>query len=298
MRGLLICCFAVIGLASGALAQPADGKLPFSQDELLLLAAEQIPFISTAKTGPMSYPRSEGALPLEPTWTSLGLLAAPPSSKVPALSEGLSAGVWQQDQASGSWFTWAAGTVARWDDGRLVVVAQNVQSSDFHISTKAGYVASRESGDEDRIVLHSLADTGRSRRVVLTATHLFAPRFSPDGTMLLVQRSGGVNDGFDIVSLESGNVLHRSAGYWASWAGGSKSLVFAEITSDGYRVKDSTLKVLKLENGRQYFLPVSGHYVPMYPVFSPDGKMLAFVDARTGGVVVMDAPGLGAEVRP
>jgi len=222
-----------------------------------------------------------------PVWSADRLYAAPPI--VPQESETRGAPVY--DVSVGSWFVQAAGTVARLEnDGRLTVVADNVQGRDIDVHAAIGLAVSRE--PNDAIVLHALRPSAGSRTVVLTGGDFFNPRFSPDGSSILVAQSRASGGHLWVVDRVTRKTVDMGQGYSAAWHSDGRHIVFCRISNDSLRITAAELWALDTLTMVESQMTQTSDAHEIATVVSPDGKWLAFIEDRTGRVLMARMPQL------
>lgn len=230
------------------------------------------------------------AAALAPTWAGDVLFPAPPAG-LPALArlERHGPPVW--DLSSGAWFTWADGAVVRLDGARAVVVVDGVQGRDLDVRAARGVAVSRE--PDHTIVLWRLGTGVESPRVLLRGPMYFHPRLSPDASVVLVQESRADGGWLVLVTLDGG-VRDLGPGSDGAFTPDGLGVVFTVASGDGRRVVDADLHHLDLASGRRTRLTRTPHAAEVEPAVSPDGRFIAFVDARTGSLCVARMPALPA----
>ncbi len=200
------------------------------------------------------------------------------------------------DPGSNAWFASANGQLVRLEvDGRLVVVADDVQGLDVDVRAAQGLAVSREGGE--RIVLHRFGAWGRSRTTVLTGDGYFYPRFSPDGSRILVAESRAGGGHMWITDLDGGT-WDVGQGYGATWLPDSSGIVFARVSNDQMRITAAELWKLDLATGREVRLTDTAGLAETEPAVTPDGRHIVFVEAFTGDVMLVSMPEAGREVAP
>ena len=200
------------------------------------------------------------------------------------------------DPGSGAWYASANGQLVRVEaDGRLVVIADDIQGLDVDVRAAQGLAVSREGGE--RIVLHRFGAWGCSHTTVLTGEGFFYPRFSPDGSRILVVESRSEGGHMWITDLD-GATWDVGQGYGASWLPDSSGIVFARTTNDRVRITSGELWRLDLAVGREVRLTDTAAYAETEPVVTPDGAHVVFVDGLTGAVMMTRLPASGGEVTP
>jgi len=198
------------------------------------------------------------------------------------------------DPGSDAWFASANGQLVRLEaDGRLVVVADDFQGLDVDVRYAQGLAVSREGGE--RIVLHRFGSWGDSRTTLLTGDGFFYPRFSPDGSRILVAESRTGGGRLWVTDLD-GATWDVGQGYGASWLPDSSGIVFARTTNDSVRITSAELWKLDLASGKETRLSDTTGLAEIEPVVTPDGRHVVFVDAFTGKVFLSRLSAAAQEV--
>ena len=241
---------------------------------------------------PMSGVREGRRLP-DPQWTRHGLWSSPPAAGGGGDGVPGSAAVW--DPSSESWFATTAGMLVRIDaDGGRRVLIDDVQGHDFDVRARAHVAVSREPGD--RIVLHRFGGAAVERVVLLEGAGFFDPRLSPAGDAVLVAESRGGGGHVWLVALSDGAAQDLGQGYGATWHPDGRRVVFARITNDGLRVTGADLWQWDLGTGRETRLTRTPGHAETEPAVSPDGRLVAWVDGRTGALLAAALPVAREEV--
>ncbi len=226
----------------------------------------------------------DAAASLGPLWAGDRLVTDPASDLGLDRFERHGPPVW--DPSSGAWYVWANGAIVRLEGDRAVVVAEGVQGRDLDVRAARGVAVSRE--PDHAIVVWSL--DGRSKpRQLLRGTGYFHPRLSPDGASVLVQEARGGGGGLLLLSLD-GRVRDLGAGSDGVFTPDGRGVVLAVVSGDGRRVVEADLVHLDLASGQRTRLTRTPDVAEVEPAVSPDGRFIAFVDARTGGLRVARMP--------
>lgn len=230
--------------------------------------------------------RAEGS-PLKPLWTKDGLFATPPAG-LRGLAKAAHSGIPAWDPSSQAWYAMAEGALVRVEDGgALTVVVDGVQGVDVDFRASKGLAVSRE--PDDTIVLWKV---GGGRKVLLSGPQYFRPRFSPDGSRVLVAESRAGGGHTWLVDLE-GAATDLGQGYFATWHPDGKSLVFVRVATDGHVIESSTVHQLDLATRRERLLASTRAPALLEPAVSPDGRFVAFSAAREDAVLVAPLSGEG-----
>jgi hypothetical protein len=241
--------------------------------------------------GPTSLQRPHrirvAAAKLDPVWTADGLFALPPTG-LRGLALALHAGPAVFDPSAHAWFASAMGAIVRVEaDGSLPVVAPSVQGLDVDVRAAAGVAVSRE--PDDTIVLHRFGKAGSGKTVLVRGGAFFEPRFSPDGSTVLLAESQPAGGHFWVVDT-AGQARDLGQGYGAVWHPDGKRILFMRIEHDGARVTASELWLHDLGTGRQTRLTATPDTAEIEPAVSADGRWLAYADAHTGELCIAAFP--------
>ncbi len=226
-----------------------------------------------------------GAMSFSPLWAGEVLFATPPAD-LPALvrMEHHGPPVW--DPSSGAWYAWGNGALVRLAGESALVVLEGPLGRDLDVRAADGVAVSRE--PDHTIVRWGLEDG--SRRVLLRGPGYFRPRFSHDGSLVLVQESREGGGRMWLVSRE-GTVHDLGPGSDGTFTPDGLGVVFTMVVHDGHRIVDADLYYLDLPSGRRTRLTRTRGVAEVEPAVSPDGRFIAFVDAHTGRLCVAPMPG-------
>jgi Tol biopolymer transport system component len=151
--------------------------------------------------------------------------------------------------------------------------------------TEVAFVGTDAIGGESALFVQAVEGGGSTRRRLASGPGS-APVWSPDGRTIAFARRTGTGSGIYLIPADGSNSLGRRilAGDWdhanlarLSWSG--DTLAFSEPDAPG---GPHHISLLTLENGavRRATTPpptAAGAAGDFWPVFSPDGRMLAFV---------------------
>lgn len=277
--GLLLLMFSTSSPAWAEDAPVSVEPVLFSDIDLSAVSATML---TPTLVGPA------GVEKVDPLWIDEGLWSARPR-QLAALAGVEKPGIPTYDPSSKAWYASANGTLVRLEaDGRLVVVADDVQGLDVDVRASAGLAVSRE--PNDTIVLHRWDSSGTSKQVLLTGPEFFYPRFSPDGAHVLVSESRAEGGRVRVLGLD-GAVENTVNGYFPAWHPDGQTLVYAQVQDDGERLISSDLYLFDLGTGHETLVAMTPR-IEVEPCFSPSGEHLAFVDSRTGEVFIAAIPSL------
>jgi hypothetical protein len=226
-----------------------------------------------------------------PVWTEHGLWPAAPQSRA-GLEKAQPAGLPVFDPSTRAWYASAQGALVRVEtDGRLVVMTDNVQGRDVDVRGALKRAVSRE--PNDTIVLHGW-DGAPSRKVLMIGGGFFNPRFSPDGTRVLVKESRAGGGHMWLITLD-GAATDLGQGYDPVWHPDGRNVVFARVTHDGLVVSAADLWVMDVQTRAERELAHTAGVAEVQPAISPDGRWVAFADGRTGEGYVAELAIAGAK---
>jgi hypothetical protein len=227
-------------------------------------------------------------------WTPRGLYHRAPRTH-PSLRAVLHAGAPVYDPQSGAFFASAEGSVVELRaDGALRVLLAGVQGLDLDVRASVGLCVSRE--PDHRVVLHrTLAAARRTglpeQRTLLQGERFFAPRLSPNGRRVLVHESRAGGGHLWLVE-QDGRATDLGQGYDGVWHPNGKEILFTRVAHDGSRLTSGDLHVLELSSRSVRCLARTPNLIEVEPAISPDGRYLAFQDARGGDLYLARlAPG-------
>jgi WD40 repeat protein len=174
-------------------------------------------------------------------------------------------------------------------------------SADFSPDGKRlAFVAKRGGADVVYVVDAASGDVVRSREPELNG--LQAPSWSPDGRRIVFTGLlGGISDLYvwDLTSDEIQRLTNdRTAQLHPSWSPHGRMIAYA--TDAGPETDIETLsfgplriELLDLETGERHLLPGQDAGLSINPVWSPDGRTVAYLSTRTGtfNVYLQDVEG-------
>lgn len=227
-----------------------------------------------------------------PVWTHAGLWTAAPR-RLHGLAKVERPGHPTYDQTARAWFAAANGSLVRvMSDGKLIVLAHDVQGIDVDVRAARGVAVSRE--PDHSIVLHRFGGSRTAtRKVLLRGARFFGPRLSPDGTQALVSESRAAGGHTWLVSLANGKATDLGQSNDATWLPDGRGILFARVTHDGHQITGADLYLLDLSaKGPPRRLTRTRGLAETDPAVSPDGAWVAFVDALTGDLHMARLPNL------
>lgn len=234
--------------------------------------------------------RLRDASRVRPAWTHAGLRVTPP---VLPKDEGYGFPIY--DPESRSWYATAQGVLVRLEpDGSRIVVLEGMRAIDVDVRAKRRLAVSRE--PDDTIVLHDWTAREHRRTVLLSGHQFFNPRFSPDGSRILVTESRAEGGRIWMVSRD-GAPVDLGQGYGASWHPDGARIVFTRIAHDRHTILSSDVYLLDLATRRESKLAHTETPVALEPVVSLDGKWIAFTDQKKRDAFVVEVPATAADAR-
>ncbi|HEY3450212.1 MAG TPA: hypothetical protein VGK67_27910 [Myxococcales bacterium] len=266
-----------LGFSATAFAQSPDRELLFH------------PNLDTDLPATFDAPIVLGrAVAADPVWTRTGLWADRPEALWGlAQVEDARPPVW--DPSSDTWFAWALGMLVQVrPDGSLPVILESLPGHDFDIRAAKGLLVYRDPA-RDEIVLVRL-DGKNERRVLLSGFHFFNPRFSPDGTRIVVSESRAEGGHLWLIEVDGERATDLGRGEQASWSADGRHLVFLKIDHDGHRLTASSLYTRDIASGVERRLAVTRAHLALQPRLSPDGRFVAFVDEETSSLMLSRLP--------
>jgi hypothetical protein len=225
-----------------------------------------------------------------PHWSAEGLWRAAPRDLY-GLATAARPGIAVYDPSSRRWYASASGCLVEVrPDGKLPVLLDGVQGIDVDVRATAGVAVSRE--PDHAIVLHRLgaAKSGARRTVLLRGSRFFRPRLSPDGTQLLVGESRAGGGHLWRLDLATRVAVDLGEGSGGAWRPDGRHVIFASVTHDGHRITGSDLWQVDTVTRTRTLLARTPAVHELEPAISADGQQLAFVDARTGELMVAALP--------
>ncbi|MFK4085891.1 amidohydrolase family protein [Kribbella sp. NPDC020789] len=192
---------------------------------------------------------------------------------------------------------WLAATNGRGQPRKVVANGYFNSDPDFSPDGKSLLYASDRDGTAD-LWLHDLA-TGTDRKLSALPGAQTAPRFSPDGKQIAYQDQDGIAW---ILDLGSGAVRQVTPTLFqpgrVSWSPDGKTLVLAAVKPFSKRFREGTSQLLYVDVATaalEYVEPMPFRSLATRgddgPVFSPDGRHLAFVVESLLYVVPVDRRG-------
>ncbi|MBB5979071.1 DPP IV N-terminal domain-containing protein [Kribbella solani] len=192
---------------------------------------------------------------------------------------------------------WLATSDGRTTPRKLVADGYFNSDPDFSPDGKTLLYASDRDGTAD-LWLHDLS-TGKNTKLSGLPGAQTAPRFAPDGKRIAYQDQDGVAW---ILDLGSGQVRQVTPTLFqpgrVSWSRDGKTLVLAAVKPFSKRFREGTSQLLYVDVATaalEYVEPMPFRSLATRgddgPVFSPDGKQLAFVVESLLYVVPVDARG-------
>jgi len=188
----------------------------------------------------------------------------------------------------------SSGDVVVSADGRLVAVRLHtgmLQALSQEHGRHRGLLTVRAADAElvagwDGEHIFVLDPTKGTRRELFSGPMFFDVELSRDGSLALVHESRGAEGHLWVASANGTYRLDLGIGWMGRLSPDGKMVVFVLQTNDGTRFLTSDLYVRSVDGKHEVRLTNTPSVLETFPVFSPDGTRLAFVDAATGRVYV------------
>lgn len=220
---------------------------------------------------------------VKPVWTQSGVQAAPP--ELPR-SEGY--GIPVYDRESSAWYATVQGCLVRLEaNGSRTVVLDDMQARDVDVRAKRGLAVSRE--PNDTIVLHQWKGREHQRKVLLSGPQFFKPRFSPDGSKVLLSESRAEGGHIWLVTHD-GAAVDLGQGNDPSWHPDGEQVVFTRIAHDGLYIRASEVFLLGSNTRKELRLAHTEAPAAVEPTISPDGKWIAYMDDKRKDTFIVELP--------
>jgi Tol biopolymer transport system component len=192
---------------------------------------------------------------------------------------------------------WLASTSGRGQPRKIVADGYFNSDPDFSPDGKKLLYASDRDGTAD-LWLHDLA-TGADSKLSSLPGAQTAPRFSPDGRQIAYQDQDGIAW---LLDIGSGEVRQLTPTLFqpgrVSWSADGRTIVLAAVKPFSKRFREGTSQLLYVDvatTALEYVEPMPFRSLATRgddgPVFSPDGKWLAFVVESLLYVVPVDGRG-------
>lgn len=236
---------------------------------------------------PFALALPQGVRNPNPQWGRNGLWLQGPINPT-RMGSAVHVGIPAYDPKADAWFVSADGVLVRVDgDGRLPVVAHGVQGLDVDVRFDRGVAVSRE--PDDTITLHRFGNGPSTRHVLMSGPMFFRPRFSPDGSRILVSesRKGG---GHTWLVTPDNAPLDLGEANDAAWLPDGRNVVFIRVEHDGHSITATSLWIKDVDTGHTRQLTRSTTPLITKPAVSLDARWLSFTDASTGQVMVAAFP--------
>jgi hypothetical protein len=239
-------------------------------------------------------PISLGNRPLDPAFVS-GELQSQRSVEHAALADVEHSGKAIWDPSSQAWYAAVNGTIVQLtEEGRMVVVSDNVQGHDIDVRMVARVAVSRE--PDDRIVLHQAGPHRGPGTLLLEGPNYFNPRFSPDGKQVLVHESRAAGSRLWLITVNTGDARVLTEGVAGAWHPDGSRILFARVMHDSRRIIGSKLYEIQVASGTARELVTPFEIAGVEPAVSPDGLIIVFVDPLNNKLISIPYPKTGKEV--
>lgn len=223
-----------------------------------------------------------------PLWTHGKLWTAPPRT-LGGLATVEKPGRPSYDAATRAWYASANGCLVRVAAGkRLPVLTCGVQGVDVDVRAARGVAVSRE--PDHRIVLHLFGAKGRGQRTLLRGARFFDPRLSADGSRVLVSESRPGGGHVWLVRLD-GVATDLGPGHGPTWHPDGRRVIFSMVRHDGSRLLGGDLWQVDTVTRKRARLTRTARFAEVDPAVSPNGRWVAYLDGRSGDLLLARLPG-------
>ncbi len=114
----------------------------------------------------------------------------------------------------------------------------------------------------------------------------YRPLLSPDGKQVVVHQGSEM---LLYAADGSGFIRALGSGIASSWSPDSKNVIsFMDESQDGHHISGSELYLIDIARGGYTRITQTPDVYELWPNWSPDGKQIAYEDARTGTIYVAD----------
>jgi hypothetical protein len=257
-----------------AILSASSARAQTAPNERRLVRPQERMSIRPSFRSPLRYENLD-RLKLQPRWTHQGLfLAAPAQTHLPV--EGEMVGTPAYDPESDAWYQTLNGCLVRMDpDGKRPLVLDGIQAVDIDVRIKRGLVVARDF-NTDQILLYRLSEA--APKALLQGPHFFNPRFSPDGSKIVVMEGRDYDVHLWVVTPD-GLAKDVALGIQPSWHPDGEHLLFvrpsktdeAILSSDVFMLDSRTLAERPLAR-------TEGDGSALMPAVSPDGTLLAYTN--------------------
>jgi hypothetical protein len=246
-----------------------------------LLISLPIPVFYSAGTTLCPFKLNADVKHADPLWTDQGLWSAAPQG-IYGLKNAEKKGIPAYDPSTKAFYATANGSLVKIEpDGRLTVILDDVHANDIDVRIAAGMMVARDT--DDVIRLYRWKNGVVEKKSLLTGEQYFNPRFSPDGSKILVAESR--KDGGHIwIVTQAGDAADLGQGYGASWHPDGNRIIFSRIIHDTEKILASELWVKDTANKVENRIPVFSLLAPVEPAISPDSSWIAFADAHSNDI--------------
>ena len=111
------------------------------------------------------------------------------------------------------------------------------------------------------------------------------PALSADGSKIAFQIAG---KGIFVCDANGGNLVNLCKGSHPAWLPDNRTIVMTVVADDGMKFTSSTLYAVDTVNGSKVVLLQNSNFIPRTPAVSPDGKTIAFANAKDAAIYIVN----------
>ena len=113
-------------------------------------------------------------------------------------------------------------------------------------------------------------------------SNIFCPVFSPNGEMIAYNQEGTVC----VMDLNGNNKVELAEGFYPTWASDNQ-LIFERTEDDGHVYTAGDLYMINIDGSGEKQITKS-EFIERFPVVSPDGKKILFINEKDGQIYSSD----------